>query len=164
MHDWCGVPAPEDLPGRSLLPGLADPSIPDWEYTFFSHCFHEVVDYNPYRVLRGRRYKFVRNLAAGLTTMLPTDLFRSTTWTAVRRDAIPSMGERPTRHVITREPEELYDIEADPTESVNRIDDPHLQEVAAQMRAQLYQFRRDTADPWLEVDFQEGRIDRLGPR
>ncbi|MYF92322.1 MAG: hypothetical protein F4184_09540, partial [Gemmatimonadetes bacterium] len=102
--------APEDLPGRSLLPGLADPSVPDWEYTFFSHCFHEVVDYNPYRVLRGRRYKFVRNLAAGLTTMLPTDIFRSTTWTAVRRDAIPSMGERPTRHVITREPEELYDI------------------------------------------------------
>ena len=82
----------------------------------------------------------------------------------MRRDAIPSMGERPTRHVITREPEELYDIEADPTESVNRIDDPDLQEVAAQMRAQLYQFRRDTADPWLEVDFQEGRIDRLGPR
>lgn len=164
LHDWCGVPAPEDLPGRSLLPGLADPSVPDWEYTFFSHCFHEVVDYNPYRVLRGRRYKFVRNLAAGLTTMLPTDLFRSTTWTAVRRDAIPSMGERPTRHVITREPEELYDLEADPTESVNRIDDPDLQEVAAQMRTQLYQFRRDTADPWLEVDFQEGRIDRLEPR
>ena len=164
LHDWCGVPAPEDLPGRSLLPGLADPSVPDWEYTFFSHCFHEVVDYNPYRVLRGRRYKFVRNLAAGLTTMLPTDLFRSTTWTAVRRDAIPSMGERPTRHVITREPEELYDLEADPTESVNRIDDPHLQEVADQMRAQLYQFRRDTADPWLEVDLQEGRIDRLEPK
>ena len=164
LHDWCGVPAPEDLPGRSLLPGLADPSVPAWEYTFFSHCFHEVVDYNPYRVLRGRRYKFVRNLAAGLTTMLPTDLFRSTTWTAVRRDAIPAMGERPTRHVITREPEELYDIEADPTESVNRIDDPDLQEVAAQMRAQLYEFRRDTADPWLEVDFQEGRIDHLKPK
>ena len=66
--------------------------------------------------------------------------------------------------MITREPEELYDIEADPTESVNRINDPHLQEVAAQMRAQLYQFRRDTADPWLEVDFQEGRIERIGPR
>ena len=32
------------------------------------------------------------------------------------------------------------------------------------MRTQLYQFRRDTADPWLEVDLQEGRIDRLEPR
>ena len=164
LHDWCGVPAPEDLPGRSLLPGLADPSVPDWDHTYFSHCFHEVVDYNPYRVLRGRRYKFVRNLAAGLTTLLPTDLFRSTTWTAVRRDAIPSMGQRPTRHVLAREPEELYDLEADPTESVNRIDDPQLQKLADQMRAQLYQFRRDTADPWLEVDLQEGRIDRLEPR
>ena len=164
LHEWCGVPAPDDLPGRSLLPGLADPSVPDWDHTFFSHCFHEVVDYNPYRVLRGRRYKFVRNLAAGLTTLLPTDLFRSATWTAVRRDAIPAMGERPTRHLLAHAPEELYDLEADPTESVNRIDDPHLQEVAAQMRAQLYQFRRATADPWLEVDFQEGRIDRLEPR
>ena len=105
LHDWCGVPAPEDLPGRSLLPGLADPSVPDWDYTFFSHCFHEVVDYNPYRVLRGRHYKFVRNLAAGLTTMLPTDLFRSTTWTAVRRDAIPYYGpasHSPRDHAGTR--------------------------------------------------------------
>ena len=93
-----------------------------------------------------------------------TDLFRSATWTAVRRDAIPAMGERPIRHLLVRAPEELYDLEADPTESVNRIDDPHLREVAAQMRTQLYQFRRDTADPWLEVDFQEGRIDRLEPR
>ena len=166
LHDWCGVPAPEDLPGRSLLPGTCRFVRPPTGSTrFFSHCFHEVVDYNPYRVLRADgRYKFVRNLAAGLTTMLPTDLFRSTTWTAVRRDAISSMGERPTRHVLMREPEELYDLEADPTESVNRIDDPDLQEVAAQMRAQLYQFRRDTADPWLEVDFQEGRIDHLKPR
>ena len=84
-------PLPEICPVRSLLPGLADPSIPDWEYTFFSHCFHEVVDYNPYRVLRGRRYKFVRNLAAGLTTMLPTDLFRSDHLDggAARRDSLP---------------------------------------------------------------------------
>ena len=66
------------------------------------------------------------------------------------------MGERPTGHVITREPEELYDIEADPTESVNRIDDPDLQEVAAQMRAQLYEFSATRPIPGWRWTFRKG--------
>ena len=68
--DWCGVPYPEGAPplaGRSLLPILDDdssaPGDGDWEEPYFSHCFHEVTNYYPYRVLRGRRYKYVRNLA-----------------------------------------------------------------------------------------------------
>ena len=67
LHDWCGVAAPDDLPARSLLPILGDPQVEGWDETYYSHCFHEVMDYNPYRVLRGRRYKFVRNIAADLT-------------------------------------------------------------------------------------------------
>ncbi|NKB72818.1 MAG: sulfatase-like hydrolase/transferase [Candidatus Latescibacteria bacterium] len=164
LQDWCGVEVPNDLPGRSILPALANPQPAGWDETYFSHCFHEIVDYNPYRVLRGRRYKFVRNLAAGLTTLLPTDLFRSTTWTAVRQQGIETMGQRPTRHVQERAPEELYDVQQDPTESRNLIGDPALEQVAQTMRQQLDQFRRDTGDPWLEVDFQEGRSDGLNPR
>ncbi len=157
IHDWCGVPAPGDLPERSLLPILEDPQVAGWDETYYSHCFHEVVDYNPYRVLRGRRYKFVRNIAADLTPPIPGDLFRSVTWTAVRERGVDRMGLRETPRVLKREPEELFDLQQDPMETTNRVGEAGLQEVVAQMRQKLIDFRRETADPWLEVDFQEGR-------
>jgi len=161
IQDWCGVPAPQDLPERSLIPILDQPAIDGWDETYYSHCFHEIMDYNPYRVLRGRRYKFARHLAAGLEAPFPTDLFRSTSWTAVRDNNVDHMGLRRTQHLTQRAPEELYDLEQDPQETTNRIDDPALKAVAVQMRQSLLNFRRRTKDPWLEVDFQQGRIDEL---
>ena len=163
VHDWCGVSLPEDLPERSLLPILADPEAAGWDETYFSHCFHEVVDYNPYRVLRDRRYKFVRHIAHSVQTMLPTDLFRSVSWTAVREQKVDKMGERNTDRILVHQPEELYDIRTDPMESTNLIGDPALADVEAEMRDKLLVFRRATNDPWLEVDFQEGRIDEHPP-
>ena len=158
LHDWCGVAAPDDLPERSLLPILADPEVAGWDETYYSHCFHEVMDYNPYRVLRGRRYKFVRNIAADLTPPIPGDLFRSVSWTAVRESGVERVGLREVSRVLKRESEELFDLQRDPMETTNCIGDPGLQEVVAEMRQKLLDFRRATRDPWLEADFQEGRI------
>ena len=146
------------MPARSFLPILGDPEVEGWDETYYSHCFHEVMDYNPYRVLRGRRYKFVRNIAADLTPPIPGDLFRSRSWTAVRKSGIERVGRREISHQLKREAEELFDLEEDPMETTNRIGDPALQEVAAQMRQKLLDFRRTTRDPWLEADFQEGRV------
>ena len=158
VHDWCGVPAPADLPERSLLPILDTPDPDGWDETYFSHCFHEVMDYNPYRVLHGRRFKFVRNLAPGLRVPFPTDLYRSPTWSAAREAIVSMMGQRPTAQIFSHAPEELYDLHTDPVEAVNRIDDPALQQIASEMRGKLIDFRVRTRDPWLEVDFQEGRL------
>ncbi len=158
IHDWCGVPAPADLPARSLLPILGEPNPRGWDETYFSHCFHEVMDYNPYRVLHGRRYKFVRNLAPGLKVPFPTDLYRSPTWSAARQAEVSMMGERPTARILSRESEELYDLQTDPVEAVNRIGEPALRQIADEMRQKLIDFRVRTRDPWLEVDFQEGRL------
>jgi hypothetical protein len=109
-------------------------------------------------VLRGRRYKYVQNLAADLTPPLPTDIFRSKTWTAVRQQGLGQMGLRQTARVVKRASEEFYDLENDPTETSNCIEAPHLQEQVKAMRQRLYDFRNSTKDPWLEVDFQAGRI------
>ena len=67
------------------------------------------------------------------------------------------MGLRETPRVLKREPEELFDLQQDPMETTNRVGEAGLQEVVAQMRQKLIDFRRATTDPWLEVDFQEGR-------
>ena len=161
--EWCGVEYPDGaapLPGRSLLPILEDdsdnPGGGEWEETYFSHCFHEVTNYYPYRVLRGRRYKLTRNLASGLPTPLPSDLFRSITWTAVRNENIENLGDRPRRHFVNQPAEALYDMENDPAEARNLIDEPSLAAAVQEMRKKLMDFRIQTKDPWLEQSFQEG--------
>ena len=87
-----------------------------WEETYYSHCFHEVTNYYPYRVLRGRRYKYVRNLAYQLETPLPSDLFRSISWTAVRNDNIQQLGERQREDFVHQSREALFDMQNDPAE------------------------------------------------
>ncbi len=163
MLDWCGVSHPDGqdaFPGRSLLPILEDDSPhPDnrqWEETYFSHCFHEVTNYYPYRVLRGRKYKYVRNLAYQLETPLPSDLFRSISWTAVRNDNIQMLGDRPREDFVHQSREALFDMQNDPAESKNLIHAPELQDIANEMRRKVMEFRRETKDPWLEQSFQEG--------
>lgn len=152
--EWSGVRPPENLPGRSLLPILEQPDAPGWDETYWSHCFHGVIEYNPYRVLRGRRYKLVRNLAHDFQTPMPTDLYRSPTWQAILAQKIEMMGRRPTRRFLHRDAEELYDIEADPMETKNLVNDPAMQQVVADMRRKLMDFRVRTNDPWMELSHQ----------
>ena len=161
--EWCGVKHPDGsgaLPGRSLLSILEDnsphPGDGSWEETYFSHCFHEVTNYYPYRALRGRRYKYVRNLAYQLDTPLPSDLFRSISWTAVRDDNIEMLGQRPRERFLHQDREALFDIQNDPSESKNLINDAKLAETVAEMRHKVMDFRNRTKDPWLEQSFQEG--------
>ena len=163
--DWCGVSYPENalpLAGRSFLPILDDNSLPignsEWEETYYSHCFHEVTNYYPYRVLRGRRYKYVRNLAHSLETPLPSDLFRSITWTAVRDENIDQLGERTLQSFLYQSREAVFDMINDPAESKNLIAEPNLAEKIEQMRQKVIDFRYRTKDPWLEQSFQEGEI------
>ena len=155
VYEWCGVDAPEDLPERSLLPILDEEHPADWEETFFSHTFHEVTNYYPYRALRGRRYKYVRNLYPELTTPLPSDLWSSPTWKAIEREGLP-MGGRQTCNFLHQDAEALFDIEHDPTESTNLIHDPVLQEIAEEMRRKVRLFRMETRDPWVLASRQMG--------
>jgi N-sulfoglucosamine sulfohydrolase len=155
---WQGVPIPADLPGRSLLPLLADPAPTGWDHTWYSHCFHEVTNYYPYRVLRLRRYKYVLHLAPGLPLPLPTDLFRSRTWQSVRDRRLAQVGSRDRHRMLHHAPEELYDLEQDPDETTNLADRPEHAALLADCRARMTAWRRTTRDPWLEVSFQNGDL------
>ncbi|MDA0745309.1 MAG: sulfatase [bacterium] len=154
--EWCGVDLPEGIPERSLISVLDEVHPEGWDETFFSHSFHEVTNYYPYRVLRGRKYKYVRNLYPELTTPLPSDLWASPTWQAVRQDGITMMGQRPTERFLHQDAEELFDIEEDPVEAVNRIDDPDLAEIAEEMRQKVKAFRMETNDPWVLASIHAG--------
>lgn len=166
IRDWCGLTWPESLrvppAGRSVLPILGDrspnPGQGEWEETVFSHSFHEIFSYYPYRVLRGRRFKFVHNLASELPVPLPADLWRSPTWEAVRRDDIHVLGCRARESMLHQPEEVLYDLDQDPWESRNVVEEPEFAAVVTDMRERLMRFRAETLDPWTELDYRKGRL------
>jgi hypothetical protein len=98
----------------------------------------------------------VRNLYPELTRPLPSDLWASPTWQAVTGQGLEMMGQRPTEAFLHQRAEALFDVEADPVEAVNLIDEPALQEVAEQMRTKVRQFRMATKDPWVLASRQAG--------
>lgn len=158
--DFLDVPQdklPEFLPGKSLSPVLESPDATGWDQTFFSHNFHEVTNYYPYRSLREHQYKFTINLAHELPMPLPSDLFSSPTWQAVLNEKLSHMGKRSVDQLRHHDLYELYDIQNDPEETINLINDPAHAKVAARMQTALQAFRVKTCDPWLEEDYQASR-------
>ena len=153
--DWMGLPGPSyPLPGKSLLPLFNRPETPFRDEFFFSHSFHELNNYYPFRGIRTRQYKYIKFLYPELEMPLPSDLFASTTWQSVLRRKDDEMGRRRTSSVLHHEKEELYDLENDPDETRN---------IAAaqpgklwELREKVKAFRRETTDPWWIVDRQRG--------
>jgi N-sulfoglucosamine sulfohydrolase len=156
--DWMGVPGPSyPVHGRSLLPVLEQDSPAGRDDFFFSHTFHEINNYYPMRGIRTRRHKYIRFLFPELEMPLPSDLFDSPTWQAIRRENLRDMGRRNTAAVMRHAHEELYDLENDPHETANVAGSPGQTETLKQLRARVQQFRQDTKDPWWIVDRQRGQ-------
>jgi N-sulfoglucosamine sulfohydrolase len=161
LYEWFDVPGElqaEGMTGRSLLPILDEADPADRSAVYFSHNFHEVTNYYPYRALREKQYKFVQHLASDLPTPIPTDLYRSKTWQGVLASGDTSMGRRTVEGFLHRDAEALYDVQNDPMETNNLIGDPDYASLVQRMRGELYDFRTRTNDPWMELDFQRGRI------
>ena len=89
----------------------------------------------------------MRNLYPELTRPLPSDLWGSPTWKAVEGEGMAMMGKRPTQAFLRQRAEALFDVEADPVEAENLIDEPALQPVAEEMRSKVKEFRLRTPRP-----------------
>jgi N-sulfoglucosamine sulfohydrolase len=149
--DWTDAPEPRGyaLPGRSLLPILAQENPSGWDRVFASHSFHEIQQYYPMRALRTREYKYIVNLAAPLEFPIAGDIASSPTWRAIVARPAVGLGARPVQAFLHRPAEELYDLRKDPAEVHNLASDPAHRAVLERMRAELKKFRADTHDPWL---------------
>ena len=147
--EWFNIPLPGTLHGRSFLSILEEEQPSEWDEVFFSHTFHGVTEYFPYRAIRSRRYKYVLNLFPELTLPLPTDLLDSKTWRTIVRDRLKQMGERNLTDVLHQRREMLYDIKADPCETRNLIDESSLSGMVNVLRRKVEAFRQRTDDLWL---------------
>lgn len=157
--DYAGQPGVADPTkrriGRSLLSILGSPSkIPGWNQVFGSHTFHESTNYWPTRYIRNRKYKYHRNLAWRLDFPFAADLYGSLSWEDIRNstDSEIKVGDRKLKDYFFRPPEELYDLENDPNEVQNLVNDADHATVLNELRKRLDTWQRRTEDAWLYRD------------
>jgi N-sulfoglucosamine sulfohydrolase len=148
--DWTGAKGPDrPLPGRSLLP-LTASAAPDRDAVFASHEFHEINQYYPMRAIRTATHSFIVNLAHPLPYPIAGDVAGSPSWQAIVADPAIRIGRRTQSAYLSRPAEELYDLRRDPDELINIVSDPSSVAIAQAMRTRLQDWRRETADPWLD--------------
>ncbi len=147
--DSAGVSDAGQMQGRSFKSILGTEHPQGWDETYASHTFHEITMYYPMRVVRGRRYKLIWNIAHGLDYPFASDLWAASTWQATIRRGEKYYGKRTVEAYIHRPKFELYDLEADPHEVNNLADDPAHAEILATYKAKLKAFQKRTKDPWI---------------
>lgn len=148
--DWTQAPKPKDaLPGRSLLPLLGKRGANGWDRICASHDFHEINQYYPMRSVRTRTHSYIVNLAHPLDYPIAGDVEGSPSWQAIRARPDIRLGRRTQAAYLNRPAEELYELNTDPNELNNLAGEARAAAVLAELRQQLFEFRRDTRDPWL---------------
>jgi N-sulfoglucosamine sulfohydrolase len=148
--DFAGVrDAETQFHGRSFLPVIEQKNPAGWDETYASHTFHEITMYYPMRVVRGRKYKLIWNIAHGLDYPFASDLWASATWQGVMERGDKYYGKRTVEAYLKRPEFELYDLEQDPHEVVNLADNPDYSKVLEEYKGKLKKMQEQTGDPWI---------------
>jgi len=144
--ELAGLPIPATVQGRSMAAILANPDAKIREEIHAEKNWHDYED--RVRALRTERYKYIRNDYADLPATPSADAGRSPSMDAIR--ALHKKGQlTPLQARIFQQPrpaEELYDLDADPTESRNLVTDPAHQKTLRQLRARLEAWVTETRD------------------
>lgn len=137
--DVAGIDHPHWLEGRSLVPLVQGEVAEVRDEVFAEVTYHAA--YEPQRAVRTARYKYMRRydtshpgrVLANLDDGLTKDVMVAAGWDQ-----------------ITPPAEALYDLWLDPGEGDNRIDDPALEKVLADLRHRLHDWMVRTDDPLLD--------------
>jgi len=143
------VPKGYTFHGRSFRKALGGGSVAGWDEVYASHTFHEITMYYPMRVLRGRRYKLLWNIAHGLDYPFASDLWASATWQGIVKRGEKVYGKRRVAAYLKRPAFELYDLQEDPHEVKNLAADPAHATVLKELKDKLRAFQKRTKDPWI---------------
>lgn len=159
------VPPPAGLPGRALQP-LFSPGDPPWR----THCFAEyhthaaAPNYFPQRSVRNARYKLIENLLPGEVHPDYDNTLSKLAKEADRRkiagglDLVQVIAQaapeiRSAYKLMRQPPEyELYDLQNDPHEFINLVEDPQHALALKELQATLLQWRQETHDPLLDTE------------
>ncbi len=165
LLDMAGIESQEGMHGRSFKSVISDEQTEGFDEILAAHNFHEITMYYPMRVLRNREYKLIWNVAWQQEYPFASDLWDSSTWQRAYRDGSKTFGKRTMEAFLQRPKFELYNIVADPDESINLADDPKHVEILENMKSHLLQRLRETSDPWIicwgdhDASFQGSGVD-----
>lgn len=134
--EMVGLPLPDNVQGRSFAALLRGETYAPRQYIFAEKTFHTA--YEPQRAIRTERYKLIWNAEVGIMNV-PGDIIRS-----------PLYPEMIQEIIVERPPFELYDLEADPGERTNLVDNLHYAAVFTWLRHELRRWMEETGDPLLD--------------
>ncbi len=138
LCEVAGAPVPESAQGRSWTPLLDGGEYMENEAFFPELSYHSY--YDPIRAVRTRRHKLMVFFSAAPSFMDPEQ-----SW-------IPRTHPKtPAEPALTHHPDiELYDIDADPWEQENLVDDPACAVMKRELMQRLYRHLVATDDPILQ--------------
>ncbi|MCU0245442.1 MAG: sulfatase [Bryobacter sp.] len=144
--ELAGLPQSAKMQGRSMLPLLEGKSYTPRTEVFSERNWHD--NFDPQRCVRTDRWKLIFNAAPHFPYRPAWDLADSPSWASIQQSARRGRltpGQRsmlaPTRPVL-----ELYDLQTDPNEFHNRIDDPSCLDIAQDLQARLSHWMAATLD------------------
>lgn len=136
--DVLGIAPPPWLQGVSFMPLIRREANEVRDEIFSEVNYHAA--YEPMRAIRTKRWSYIRRFEERKSPVLPNcdDSLSKTLWLEHGwRDRAPDT-------------EALYDLIFDPNEMDNRIGDPSLRRVAAELRGRLEAWMLETEDPLLK--------------
>jgi len=152
--DVCGIGLPEDLPGKSLAPILANTKgASGHEYIFADGSGSAAFFFFPKRSVRDDRYKLIHNpLQDRENPKFERYAYQMNPHFAggTKVSEIESASPEVQRAYRTwrKPPEyELYDLQKDPLEFNNLSPDPEYKEIMDRLKGALEEWQKDTYDP-----------------
>jgi arylsulfatase A-like enzyme len=143
--EFIGGKPSKQIEGKSFLPLLKGLFGNFRKEIYTEKTFHEI--YDPIRSVRTEKYKYIRNFE-GLDSLyqLPLDIQRS-----------PSGKSLLESIKLPRVEEELYDLENDPNEVKNLINDSTYLKILTDLRQKLLNWMINTHDPLLKGKIKDDR-------
>lgn len=143
--ELAGIKAPT-VQGSSFLASLKDPVAPHRSSVFAEANWHDFEHFS--RAVRDDRFKLIRHYYWDTPLWNSVDSINSITWKgmleAKDQDRLTQAQARLFEPI--RPYEEFYVLSRDPDELTNQIDEPIWQAEIRRLRAELDQWRIDTAD------------------
>lgn len=144
--ELAGAARPDKLEGYSLVPLLSQPDLTVRDHIFAERHWH---DYEAYaRAVRSERFKYIRNYYPDLPNTPPADAVRSPTFRVMQRLRATGRLSNAQMNCFLRPrpPEELYDLENDPFELNNLVEDRAHRWVLNGLRRELTNWQLATRD------------------
>ncbi|MFX1408816.1 MAG: sulfatase [Promethearchaeota archaeon] len=138
LLDLIGVQIPNGIEGKNFLKILNDELENHRTEIYTEKTYHEV--YDPIRAVRSENYKYIKNFKMSNTLyQIPSDIGRDPSGKFMK-DFINN----------PRSEEELYDLQKDPNEMNNLVNNSAYKDIKIELSQKLFEWMKNTNDPILK--------------